>query len=70
MKIKRMELLQLAYEGATSKFWKYSKIFEESEYMDKTYGDLSHEYFEKAMELQDMIKKQYLKDNRDRNYDL
>lgn len=70
MKIKRSELLQLAYEGACSKFWHYSKIFEESEYMDKTYGDLSHEYFEKAMELQEMIKKQYLKDNRDRNYDL
>lgn len=70
MKIKRMELLHLAYEGATSKFWKYSKIFEESEYMDKTYEDLSLEYFEKAMELQEMIKKQYLKDNRDRNYDL
>lgn len=70
MKIKRMELLQLAYEGATSKFWRYSKMFEESEYMDKVYGDLSHEYYEKAMKLQDMIRDQYLKENKDRNYDL
>lgn len=63
MKIKRSELLRLAYEGACDKFWRYSKIFEESEYMDKVYGDLSHEYFDKAMKLQDMIRDQYLKEN-------